>query len=127
MFEKIKFDFFITKYILQYCIDHSEAQGLICSADMQDITSKINTTIKEIKKNIKKIEKNIESIKNYEYLVYIRMRHLSYFISITRRFVNSAYQIEYDKLKQLHPELQKELKNQYDDLHHYQDMLFFMC
>jgi ADP-heptose:LPS heptosyltransferase len=120
MFGKIKFDFFITKYILQYCIDHSEAQGLICSADMQNIPGEINTNIKEIKKRIKRIKED-------EYWVYIRMRHLSYFISITRRFVNSTYQIEYDKLKQLHPELQKELKNQYDDLHYYQDMLFFMC
>jgi hypothetical protein len=121
MFEKIKFDFFNTKYILQYCIDHSEVHGLICSTDMQDIPGKIKTTITEIKKKI-------ESIKNYEYWVYIRMRHLPYFISITRSLAKkTTHQTEYAKLKQLHPELQKELKIQYDDLHYYQDMMFFMC
>lgn len=85
------------------------------------VSAQNGNTIREIKTQIEEIKKNIEYIKEEEYRVYIRMRHLPYFISIT------TYQIEYARLKRLHPELKKELQIQYEDLHYYQDMLFFMC
>ena len=87
-----------------------------------------NNTIREIETQIEEIKKNIEYIKKEEYRVYIRMMHLPYFISITRSlFKKITYQIEYARLKRLHPELKKELQIQYEDLHYYQDMMFFMC
>ena len=94
---------------------------------MDRVSAQNGNTIGEIKTQIKEINKNIEYIKEEEYRVYIRMRHLPYFISITRSlFKKITYQIEYARLKRLHPELKKELQIQYEDLHYYQDMLFFM-
>jgi hypothetical protein len=76
---------------------------------------------------IEKIKNKIEDTKKNEYKVYIRQRHLIYFISITHSlFKKITYQIEYTRLKRLHPELKKKLEIQYAELHHYQDMMFFM-
>ena len=76
---------------------------------------------------IKKIKNKIEDTKKKEYKVYIRQRHLIYFISITRSlFKKITYQIEYTRLKRIHPELKKKLEIQYAELHHYQDMMLFM-
>ena len=92
------------------------------------VSAQNGNTIRKIKTQIKEIKKNIKYIKEEDYRVYIRMRHLPYFISITRSlFKKITYQIEYARLKRRHPELKKELQIQYEDLHYYQDMMFFMC
>ena len=76
---------------------------------------------------IKEIKHKIKYIKEKEYKVYIRQRHLIYFISITRSLLKKIKcQIEYTRLKRLHPEIKKKLEMQYAELHHYQDLMFFM-
>ena len=107
-------------------IAHKKTCDTAGNCKIKKLENNFSSSVKESIINSARLIK-IEDTKKNEYKVYIRQRDLIYFISITRSlFKKITYQIEYTRLKRLHPELKKKLEIQYAELHHYQDMMFFM-